>query len=649
MKSMQSLVFILLLSQTIFAQQKLELKELLKEYYDFSSLPAYLTETYSAQESSYDRTGNNNDGFNGTYSFVHRNPDSSLVLFDIKGSGVVNRIWTPTPTDDSLDFYIDNELQPTFTIKYRDLFTGKVYPFVAPLCANQLGGFYCYLPIPFNSSCKIVLRGKKTRFHQIGYRLYPKGTQVKAFSINLNQEEKQAVEKIKVLWNKATPTINDFYGNKFSTTKKQLRLKPSQTVVAYETLKAGRIVGFEIEAAAALGSLAKNIDIRISYDNENTPAVHCPLADYFGYSFGKASMKGLMVGADGKKHYSWFPMPFDQSAKIELIYRPASTATELNTVDLLIKVYSTTKKRDATKEGKFYAHWNRENPVPTGKPYTMLDINGKGHFVGVALQSQGLVPGITGYFEGDDSTVIDGEMRMHGTGSEDFFNGGWYALLDCWDDAMSLPLSGSLEYSIPLARTGGYRFFLADKVSFKKSFLQTIEHGPEHNRWPSDYTSVSYFYSDKSQAQTMFPTAANTTIYMPDTLEIYPQLMFTAMDNFIAVEAKWAYPIPAKTMFYTIRENSLVKMSLQDIPEGNYKMHLDYIKGPGAATFSIWQRQTPLTDWIDANQAKEERLPMQAVASIRVTALNNSFSFQFKTPEGRDKFTLNRVILVREK
>ncbi len=128
-------------------------------------------------------------------------------------------------------------------------------------------------------------------------------------------------------------------------------------------------------------------------------------------------------------------MPFDKKAKIELIYRTTNADKEAGTVNLSCTVYTTNKKRDASQEGKFYAYWNRENPVPGDKPFTMLDVKGKGHFVGAALQSQGLVPGITGFFEGDDSTVVDGELRMHGTGSEDFFNGGWYALLDAWDAA----------------------------------------------------------------------------------------------------------------------------------------------------------------------------------------------------------------------
>jgi hypothetical protein len=133
-------------------------------------------DTYSAQVSSYDTTGGNNDGFGGQYSFIRRNADSSLVIFDVKGAGVINRIWTPTPTKDTLDFYIDDAKQPTLSINYMDLFSGKVYPFVQPLCGNQLGGYYCYYPILFQKRCVIVSRGKKMMFHQVGYRLYNKGT-----------------------------------------------------------------------------------------------------------------------------------------------------------------------------------------------------------------------------------------------------------------------------------------------------------------------------------------------------------------------------------------------------------------------------------------------------------------------------------------
>ena len=180
---------------------------------------------------------------------------------------------------------------------------------------------------------------------------------------------------------------------------KQFLLEPGGTITIFESDKPGRIIGFELIAQSTLDTIAKNIDLRITWDNDKEPAVYCPVADYFGYAFGKASMAGLMVGCDGKRHYSWFPMPFDRSAKIELIYRKTKDDNSSNDVALFMKVYVQNKKRDASTEGEFYAAWNREDPVPTGKPFEMLDVKGKGHFAGVVLQAQGLRPGITEFFE----------------------------------------------------------------------------------------------------------------------------------------------------------------------------------------------------------------------------------------------------------
>jgi len=125
----------------------------LSAFYDISKLPHYLTNTIEAQTSTYDSTGGNNDGFSGTYSFIKKHKDSNLVIFDIKGAGVINRIWTPTPANDTLDFYIDDTLHPAFSIKCMDLFSIKVYPFIGPLCGNEPAGFFCYLPIPFQTHC----------------------------------------------------------------------------------------------------------------------------------------------------------------------------------------------------------------------------------------------------------------------------------------------------------------------------------------------------------------------------------------------------------------------------------------------------------------------------------------------------------------
>jgi hypothetical protein len=629
--------------------KRLALKDFLKEYYDLSSLPAYVTNSFSSQVSTYDRTGMNDDGFNGTYSFVRRNADSTLVIFDVKGSGVVNRFWTPTPSDDSLDFYIDNDLNPAFTICYQDLFSGKVYPFVAPLCANQLGGYYCYLPIPFNTSCKIVLKAKKTMFHQIGYRLYPKGVTIEKFVLPLKKEEEETIAALQSAWNKPSVSVDDLYKGhyKFSVEKKSLWLTAGQIATVFETKQAGRILGFEITSSVNLEKIAKDVDLRITWDDEKSPAVYCSLADYFGYAFGKPSMKSLVIGCDGEKNYSYFPMPFDKSAKIELVYRKAGINNGITRADFTINVYFIPQKRDVANEGKFYTYWVRNNPVPEGLPHTMLDIQGKGHLVGNVLQAQGLKEGMTVFFEGDDSTVVDGELRMHGTGSEDFFNGGWYALMDRWDAAMSLPLSGALEYSLPLCRTGGYRLFIGDKISFEKAFFHSIEHGPEHNAAPSDYTSVAYYYCSQPNAQAVIPSVANTKPVYLDTLNLYPQLMNMGIDGDVDIKTRWAFPTGGLTYYYTVKENTVLRLSLKEIPVGNYRVYLDYIKSPEAAQFSVWQRQTQLTGWMDCYSDKVERIEMQNISDFQITSLTNTLSLRFKVNGVKNQFILNRIVLVR--
>lgn len=652
MRRISFLVAGVLFMARIGAQQEhLGLTHFLKQFCDVSSLPEYIPQSYVAEVSTYDRTGGNNDGFNGTYSFIRRNADSSLVIFDVKGTGVINRIWTPTPTDDTLAFYIDDTLKPSFTICYRDLFSGKIYPFIAPLCANQLGGFYCYLPISFNSSCKIVLRGKFTRFHQVGYRLYPKGTTIDKFSLPLSAGEQESLAKIKSIWSKQAIFLGDINNSAASIAPvmKSISLKPGDRIALFESKQPGTIAGFELLSGENLAIAAKDIDLKITWDNESVAAVNCPLADYFGYAFGKPSMRSLLLGSDGYRHYSYFPMPFDKSATIELVYRTKNDRRIQQPVTIRANVYLINKKRNAGTEGKFYAYWNRENPVATHQPYTMLNIKGKGHFIGTALQAQGLKTGMTTFFEGDDSTVVDSELRMHGTGSEDFFNGGWYALLDCWDAPMSLPLSGALDYSIPFCRTGGYRFFINDKVSFEKSFFHSIEHGPEHNEVPSDYTSVSYYYCDRTNAQSVIPSAENTTVYSPDTLMLYPQLLNAGIDGNVTIETKWAYPIDGMTFYYNVDDETKLRIQLPGVPAGIYNVYFDYVKNPQGASFSLWQRQSPLTGWIDSYNGNTERDAMRQMGKILVTDLNQTISLRFKTAADRKQFILNRIIFIKGK
>jgi len=63
------------------------------ELHRLDLLPRFRDSIYVGSVSSYDRTGGNDDGFSGKYSFV-RKDDRGLVLANLKGPGVVTRIAT---------------------------------------------------------------------------------------------------------------------------------------------------------------------------------------------------------------------------------------------------------------------------------------------------------------------------------------------------------------------------------------------------------------------------------------------------------------------------------------------------------------------------------------------------------------------------
>ena len=401
-------IALLMFISGVFSQRAITTEDELKQFNDFSLLPAYRTGEHVKQISTYDKTGKNDDGFNGTYSFIRRNADSSLVIFEAKGAGVVNRIWTPTPTDDTFDIYVDDS---AFSIKYSDLFSGKVKPFNYPLCGSELGGNYCYYPILFADSCKIVSRGKLMQFHQVQWRNLPNGTKVK----NTFVEYKP---------------VQQHYSRTFS---KSVVVAPRQTSILYEKTTGGRINSFQLYPASTFSGNNKDVWITITYKKDT--AVFCPASDFFGFGFGEPSMNSWLLGVRNDTAFCNIPLPFDDQIKIELVNNRSAALT------VSYAIIAGNGKRDALKEGKLYSSYSSVNHNAGDPSHILLNTSGKGHFIGTILQCQGTVPGMTLFFEGDDSTVVDGETTLHGTGSEDYFNGGWYAFPDRWDAAFSLPYS----------------------------------------------------------------------------------------------------------------------------------------------------------------------------------------------------------------
>ncbi|RYZ52535.1 MAG: DUF2961 domain-containing protein, partial [Chitinophagaceae bacterium] len=546
----------------------------LMRLYAIDQLPAYREESQVLQVSSYDRTGGNNDGFEGTYSYLSKTKEGSLVVFEAEGKGIIERIWTPTPTDDTLDFYFDGSRTPSYSIKFSDLFSGKVYPFLSPVVGHKVGGFYSYVPIPFEKGCRIVFRGKKILFHQFQYRKLGEDTNVQTFSPG--NKEREQLEKVASLWNKNNVRVSDVHKAPTRNIAINKTLSPGQTLVLAEIPTGGRIVGIEFLNADAFEGLDNSIDIRLTWDNEKSPALFAPVADFFGFAFGSKSMKSLLLGVDNSNRaYCFLPMPFDKHAKIELRYR--KNTDDQKPVKITATITYQTNQRNPSTEGKLYGAWKKEEPA-LGQPYVFLEGEGKGHFVGTVLQSQGKTyTEFTEFFEGDDSTVIDGINTIHGTGSEDYFNGGWYAQPGGWVERLGAPLHGCLDYSLPYSRTGGYRFYLTDKLPFSRSIYHSMEHGPEKNNRAVSYTSLSFYYANKPVQATAIPTNATAQVFIPDTVTFYARLM-----NHLTYEGKMH--LKDGNAVLEKNEEGTTNVDLSEISNGEYQLYLNLVAPDDASS-----------------------------------------------------------------
>jgi hypothetical protein len=612
-------VAIFFLSSVVSAQ-RITVQDELSHLSDPALLPVYRPGTNLYQVSSYDTTGWNDDGFSGKYSFIRRNPDSTLVIFDAKGPGVINRIWTPTPTKDTLDIYIDEQ---KYSVQFDDLFSGKVSPFNSPLCGREVGGNYCYYPILFQQHCRIIFRGKKLQFYQIQWRTFSQGTKVAAFNPSHNNS-------FRFLQAPATATL------------KKHDLAPGNTQIIFQQQGGGRLNSFMIYPASAFAGNVKDAKIRITWDDEKTPAVDCPVQDFFGFAFGQPSMQSYLFGTRNDTAYCYIPMPYDRNAKVELINLSAK-----RNISIFAAFTNTGKKRNAATEGKFYTSYNHQRYGMHDGPHELLNIDGKGHYIGTILQSQGISHGMTLFFEGDDSTVIDGKLALHGTGSEDYFNGGWYALTDRWDDKFSLPLHGSILYSIPLSRTGGYRLFLSDKMPFEKSLYHSIGHGPDNNNIPAIYTSLALYYGEHPVKSA--PVTREQEIFSPDTLLVYPYMSNILPGSGINVKHLSRYHTGGQSTEYSAAHESFIRLSLEDIPEGKYELLLDYDELPAGAKVRLMQRQIPVTDWMDTYNSETKRIEMKNVGAIERTPFTRTITVHIKPENGKNQFFLSRLLLVRKK
>jgi len=240
------------------------------------------------------------------------------------------------------------------------------------------------------------------------------------------------------------------------------------------------------------------------WDNEPTPSVECPLGDFFGASFAaprRFVADRLTISGGG--YLSRLEMPFGERAVIEVENQSKRT--------LRLLVYQIGYYEEDCPPGPLqtlHVQWRRQNPTLHGQPFVALEARGAGELIGVKVDLQNrswwLRPPLRhiffprglglGMLEGAETIEIDGDgaRRALGTGTEDFFHGGWYFL----GGAFQTPTHGATRRSFLTGRVSAYRFLVGDQIPFEQSLRLAFDHGID-NDIATDYASVVYWYQQE--------------------------------------------------------------------------------------------------------------------------------------------------------
>jgi hypothetical protein len=456
----------------------------------FDRLPYLRVNTTAGGQSSFDRTGGNRDWNNFLYTDSH----GDNVLLDLQGPGTVHRVWVTGFNRDTarIKIYFDGETMPRVETLMCHFFDGTHPPFLAPLVGNDSvssGGYYCYVPMDFKRSIKITVNATVTPFYyNIGYHLYAPDAPVTTWTPS------QDTSAARAMWNKRGQDPKSDSGNTTASGMVNLTQGATQTLFdvsgprSISSIRL-RVPGVGATPTSVTEEILNNTWIRIYWDDEPNPSVSAPIGLFFAIGqFGVSITRSLAAGIDSSDNlYIYFPMPFEKRARVEL-FSQRGVPTNGIAYEIKHKPFAS----PFTNVGYFKTQFIAQTRTGgDGTDAIFFDADGAGHLVGVVASLKGEANRL--YLEGDERIYVDGSPTpaIHGTGTEDFFNGGWYFL----GGIFTLPVHGFTAHirDSSFDRTTAYRLFLQDAIPFTKHLTAGIEHGPVNDVSEAAWT-LAYYY-----------------------------------------------------------------------------------------------------------------------------------------------------------
>ncbi|MBD3287816.1 DUF2961 domain-containing protein [candidate division KSB1 bacterium] len=480
---------------------------------NLSDLPYLYQDIRAIYLTSYDRSGGNDDGFHGTYSEIYRDENGEHVIFDEEGSGCVYGVYFTHPANFTLGrlkFYFHNEKALRIDVDADSFFARRYAPFIYPLVYDRYissGGFSSVVPISFSQGLKITTE-RKPGFYGIYYHLI-KGRKITSY------QKKSDFKNLIDLFQKcgADPKQNAEVDSVYETVVDLEGANVGEIRHVFSYQAEGVVQFIRLNPLFTPDAFALNhTNLKITFDDDTSTTFSVPIGSFFGSGLGETEVRSLFVGmSPSGSYYCYFPMPFQNSLKIELENMKYNASDYPKTIEqYYFEIGISTKflkNRTDAEIGYFGASYSHAYPATGGDDYRLFDYTGRGAVLGHVVTIEPVHDDVKKWWEGDLRMWIDGETEpsFHGTGhEEDLSQGGWSSF---WlMNPFTLPLFGEPKTTghrmidgQTNASTTTYRFY-PGTIPFSTSMKISIEHGTKNNR-AANYSSVVYYYYDPVQTK----------------------------------------------------------------------------------------------------------------------------------------------------
>jgi hypothetical protein len=478
-------------------------------YRRLDRLPYLGSDTETLQVSSFDRTGGDFDITTGNQNGgggCLASGGVGCVIAEDRGAGEVDSIWF---TRDSGNvsrmgaIRVDLDGQTVIDTSLQSLVGGGLgAPFVWPLVANAAqspGGVYVKVPMPYRQSMRISVASNLQYYH-VDYRQFSNAEGVRTFS-----PSDPALDVIATL--RAAGTIDPkppVRGAAHHNRGVELAAGASATIA--ESTGSGSISSLHIRLPNPPDQALDGLRLRIEFDDRTT--VDSPLGEFFGAGLGTSDVRSLMFATsrqpDGSISLSdWWPMPFARAARVTLVN---ATADPVGGIDADVVTTPDPQWAPALASGRagYFTAYSHAGPTTLGQDWLFADEQGHGKFVGVSHTIRGsrtktaFSEGAPYFLEGAERVYTDGSPspQWYGTGTEDFYEGGWYFNNGTlFSDPMTgqpdqrTAAGGCADYCVAV-----YRLMLADAIGYHSGIRFGIEHG-KRNMVQPDYSSTAFLYT----------------------------------------------------------------------------------------------------------------------------------------------------------